>query len=134
MFTSTVFGLIIWIAITTGWTPIPTPPVVQIEDQLAIEWAGWIRGFYDNKKVYLMELDDESTLVHELIHHYQCVQGRLNTIEVGKRFTPAECKIHYNLEQEAYTIENIYRNERGLSLYSLFAIHLAYLDCLGLPE
>lgn len=133
MLTSTVFGLIIWIAITTGWTPVPTPPVVQIEDQLAIEWGGEVRGFYNDCKVYLMEIDDEVTLVHELVHHYQEMQKRfIWPIEVGRRLTPDECNMQRDAEKEAYGIENIYRSKVGLPLASLFIVHMIYLDCLGL--
>lgn len=114
----TLMSLFIWLCATTGVLPIMPPPEVKFVSQKELQtmYCGDNKPCYTLKAVYLNKdktiylptgfkgesKEEQSTLVHELVHHLQFV------LEAS----PPPCFD----EAEAYFIEDIWRKQNGLQL------------------
>lgn len=113
-----VLSLMVWIGANTDFTESISPPPIVIQTQAElvalvgtdrIPGGASIAGVYDSqtRTLFLDENvdvktdDGKSTLVHELVHHFQVVTDR---------HRDGQCLY----EAQAYSIEDKWRREHGL--------------------
>ncbi len=113
-----ILSLMVWIGANTDYKVSVPPPIVEVQTQeqlvermgeTAIPRTARLDGLYDpqTKRLYLDDTVDintdegKSTLLHELVHHYQFMTKK-------KRTNPCL------YEAEAYSIEDKWRREHGL--------------------
>jgi len=84
-------GMLVWICLQIGCEPPPPPDIISVSQEVLLERVygdnphegAYVCGFYDDETqtVWLPhecrvdDLSDQSTLLHELVHHVQTVTG-----------------------------------------------------------
>ncbi|MDP3725698.1 MAG: hypothetical protein Q8R36_00700 [bacterium] len=106
---SLIAAAVLFVVSVTGWAAPDQPIKIVIDEEQIFLNSGRTAAYQGNGIILLGKLPEALTyeLVHEVVHHFQDVQGRIHRNNTSKE----ECM----LEVEAERIGNILRKRDGLA-------------------